>query len=97
MIFEEYCVVFCACHVCVGILLCQSLWYILGTSEVRGDWLFVRVFALSLFATLSFQDPWFGFEQEYYLIDPKTKWPLGWPKGRYPDKDTDTWQNDQRT
>lgn len=34
------------------------------------------------------EDPWFGFEQEYYLIDPKTKWPLGWPAGRYPDKDT---------
>jgi hypothetical protein len=63
---------------------------------------FVRVFVLTLFGTLSFsvlcpslsfQDPWFGFEQEYYLIDPKTKWPLGWPAGRYPDKDTDAWHN----
>eukprot|EP00434_Breviolum_minutum_P027703 symbB.v1.2.024504.t1/scaffold2326.1/size131277/8 len=34
------------------------------------------------------EDPWFGFEQEYYLIDPKSKWPLGWPAGKYPDKDT---------
>eukprot|EP00913_Durusdinium_trenchii_P025162 g23621.t1 len=34
------------------------------------------------------EDPWFGFEQEYYLLDPKTKWPLGWPAGKYPDKET---------
>ncbi|CAJ1358284.1 unnamed protein product [Effrenium voratum] len=34
------------------------------------------------------EDPWFGFEQEYYLLDPSTDWPLGWPKGKYPHKDT---------
>eukprot|EP00931_Biecheleriopsis_adriatica_P106671 TRINITY_DN81072_c0_g1_i1.p1 TRINITY_DN81072_c0_g1~~TRINITY_DN81072_c0_g1_i1.p1 ORF type:complete len:391 (-),score=63.16 TRINITY_DN81072_c0_g1_i1:42-1214(-) len=34
------------------------------------------------------EDPWFGFEQEYYLLDRETDWPLGWPAGEYPDKDT---------
>ncbi|MCB0666882.1 MAG: glutamine synthetase beta-grasp domain-containing protein [Saprospiraceae bacterium] len=29
-------------------------------------------------------DFWFGFEQEYFLIDPETKLPLGFPPGGYP-------------
>ncbi|MCH2325216.1 MAG: glutamine synthetase beta-grasp domain-containing protein, partial [Pseudomonadales bacterium] len=29
-------------------------------------------------------DFWFGFEQEYTLIDPETDLPLGFPKGGYP-------------
>lgn len=28
--------------------------------------------------------PWFGIEQEYTLLQPNVKWPLGWPVGAYP-------------
>ena len=26
----------------------------------------------------------FGIEQEYTLLQPNVKWPLGWPVGAYP-------------
>ena len=29
-------------------------------------------------------DFWFGFEQEYFLMDPETKLPIGFPAGGYP-------------
>ena len=44
-------------------------------------------------------DFWFGFEQEYFLWDPETQLPLGFPVGGYPPlKDNSTvllfiWRN----
>lgn len=30
------------------------------------------------------EEPWFGIEQEYSLLNSTTKWPLGWPSNGFP-------------
>jgi glutamine synthetase len=35
------------------------------------------------------QKTWYGFEQEYFMFNPKTEKPLGWPKGGFPGKQGD--------
>ena len=44
-----------------------------------------RVWAKSVFDQALHEEPWFGLEQEYFLIDPETKKPLGFPKDGYPE------------
>jgi len=43
-----------------------------------------RVACAEAMAAAAAHAPWFGIEQEYTLLHPETKWPLGWPHGGYP-------------
>ena len=38
-----------------------------------------RVWAKELFDRALYEEPWFGLEQEYFFIDPKTLLPIGFP------------------
>jgi glutamine synthetase len=40
--------------------------------------------AVRLFNQDSDAQPWFGIEQEYFMMNPNTKWPLGFPPNGYP-------------
>jgi len=40
-----------------------------------------RTWAASLFNTCTEEEPWYGIEQEYFLINPRTGRPLGFPPG----------------
>lgn len=39
-----------------------------------------RVFAAKVFSQKTEEEPWFGIEQEYFLMDPMTQKPFGFPK-----------------
>lgn len=43
-----------------------------------------RIIAEQIFNRGLDQEPWFGIEQEYFLIDPSTNKPLGFPNNGYP-------------
>ncbi|OAE23439.1 hypothetical protein AXG93_961s1390 [Marchantia polymorpha subsp. ruderalis] len=45
-----------------------------------------RAAAAKIFSQVevSNEEPWYGLEQEYTLLQKEVKWPLGWPIGGYP-------------
>lgn len=43
-----------------------------------------RIKALEIFDKHIDQEPWFGIEQEYFIVDPKTKLPLGFSNDQIP-------------
>jgi glutamine synthetase len=46
-----------------------------------------RTYAEAIFTAAAHEEPWFGIEQEYSLLDTKNKFtikPLGWPSGGFP-------------
>lgn len=44
-----------------------------------------RVWAKNIFNKQLDEIPWYGIEQEYFLMNPETNVPLGFPKNRYPE------------
>lgn len=56
---------------------------ILVLCECIGNKSNTRKLANNIFESGLEHEPWFGIEQEYTLLDKKTKWPLGWPEGGY--------------
>lgn len=44
-----------------------------------------RTNALDIFNKYTDQEPWFGIEQEYFIVDSKTKLPLGFSNGSVPE------------
>eukprot|EP01026_Neomeris_dumetosa_P054271 TRINITY_DN4878_c0_g2_i1.p1 TRINITY_DN4878_c0_g2~~TRINITY_DN4878_c0_g2_i1.p1 ORF type:complete len:400 (-),score=77.26 TRINITY_DN4878_c0_g2_i1:265-1464(-) len=43
-----------------------------------------RYACASIMKQAEHEEPWFGIEQEYTLLNAETKWPLGWPLNGYP-------------
>ncbi|NOX30734.1 MAG: glutamine synthetase [Actinobacteria bacterium] len=62
------------------LILCETLL----TTDMSPHPTNTRAAAVAALETYSDQEPLFGLEQEYTLLDPITQWPSGFPPGGYP-------------
>lgn len=67
---------------------CRNLLVVCDTYTPAGDPIptNTRASAARIFNVpdVAAEEPWFGIEQEYTLLDAVSRWPLGWPPGGYP-------------
>ena len=62
------------------LVLCETLL----TSDMSPHPTNTRAAAVEAMEKYGDQEPWFGLEQEYTLLDPITGWPAGFPAGGFP-------------
>jgi glutamine synthetase len=62
------------------LVLCETLL----TADLSPHPTNTRAAAVAALEKYGDQDPWFGLEQEYTLIDPATSWPAGFPPNGFP-------------
>ena len=62
------------------LVLCETLL----TSDMSPHPTNTRAAAVEAMEKYGDQEPWFGLEQEYTLLDPITGWPAGFPSGGFP-------------
>ncbi len=62
------------------LVLCETLL----TSDMSPHPTNTRAAAVEALEKYGDQEPWFGLEQEYTLLDPVTGWPAGFPSGGFP-------------
>lgn len=67
---------------------CRNLLVVCDTYTPAGDPIptNTRAAAARIFnlPDVAAEEPWYGIEQEYTLLDAVSRWPLGWPPGGYP-------------
>ena len=61
------------------LVLCETLL----TSDMSPHPTNTRAAAVEAMEKYGDQEPWFGLEQEYTLLDPITGWPAGFPSGGF--------------
>ncbi|CAI2366196.1 unnamed protein product [Moneuplotes crassus] len=70
------------------LVLCSSYsWTDETRTELKPANTNFRYFSEPIFEECKDEQPWYGIEQEYYLMECSnafTQWPLGWPEGGFP-------------
>jgi glutamine synthetase len=63
------------------LVLCETLL----TADLSPHPTNTRAPAVAALEKYSKHEPWFGLEQEFTMLDPKSRWPFGFPAHGYPD------------